>query len=110
MTAPLHDRIRYARERAGLTQEQVAEAVGVSLRTVGSWERGENVPRNRLAKLEDVLGTRLREPVGPSPQDAEPGRLPVGSGVQPLDLTGLSPEDINYVRGLVEGLRRRRGE
>lgn len=110
VTAPLHERIRHARERAGLTQEQLADRVGVSLRTVGSWERGENHPRNKLAVLEDVLDVQLRESVGAAPQDAEPERLPVGTGVDPLDLTGLSPEDIGYLRGLAEGMRRRRGE
>lgn len=50
------DEIRAARERAGLTQQQLGAAVGVGLRTVGNWERGTTVPRNRLAMLESVLG------------------------------------------------------
>ena len=33
--------IRAARERAGLTQAQAAERIGVSRETVGRWERGE---------------------------------------------------------------------
>jgi DNA-binding transcriptional regulator YiaG len=45
-----------ARERAHLTQQDVAEKVGVSLRTVGNWERGESIPRSRMAALVDVLG------------------------------------------------------
>lgn len=49
------DEIRRARERAGMTQEQLGAAVGVSLRTVGNWERGAHVPRNRAAVVEDVL-------------------------------------------------------
>lgn len=61
MTPPLHERIRQARERAGRTQQEVATAVGVSLRTLGNWERGESIPRNRLARLEDVLGVALRD-------------------------------------------------
>lgn len=47
--------IRDARERAGLTQEQLAQRVGVTLRTVGNWERGASVPRNRLARIREVL-------------------------------------------------------
>lgn len=47
--------IRAARERAGLTQEQLASYVGVTLRTIGNWERGASVPRNRLAKVHEVL-------------------------------------------------------
>lgn len=110
MTSPLHDRIRRARERAGLTQQQLATEVGVGVRTIGNWERGESVPRNRLAKIEDVLGVSLRGTVGPAPQDAEPDRLPVGSGVEPLDLAQLEPEDAEYIRGLYERLRKRRGD
>lgn len=47
--------IRNARERAGLTQEELGELVGVSGRTVGNWERGKSIPRNKLAKLRVVL-------------------------------------------------------
>lgn len=47
--------IRDARERASLTQEQLAQLVGVTHRTVGNWERGASVPRNRLAKVREVL-------------------------------------------------------
>ena len=34
-------RLREMRKRAHLTQEQVANKVGVKVRTYGSWERGE---------------------------------------------------------------------
>ncbi|MGY1773549.1 helix-turn-helix transcriptional regulator [Blastococcus sp. SYSU D00813] len=114
-------RIREARERAGKTQQWVAARVGVSSRTFGNWERGESVPRNRLARLEQVLGVKLRdrgdqEPgeagtVTPAPQDPEPSAdLPVGAGVDPVDISHLSPEDQEYVRGLVKRLERQRGD
>jgi transcriptional regulator with XRE-family HTH domain len=49
-------RIRAGRERRHWTQAQLAEAVGIkSLRTIGGWERGEFIPQNRIAALEDVL-------------------------------------------------------
>lgn len=38
-----------------MTQSDLADALGVSLRTVGNWERGETVPRNRMAPLAEVL-------------------------------------------------------
>ena len=38
-----------------MTQQQLADELGVSLRTVGSWERGETIPRNRLAALAETL-------------------------------------------------------
>ena len=42
-----------------MTQKQLADAVGVSLRTVGSWERGESIPRNRAAMVAEVLHLEL---------------------------------------------------
>lgn len=39
-----------------MTQGQLAEELGVSKRSIGSWERGETIPRNRVAALADVLG------------------------------------------------------
>lgn len=70
-TTDLGTAITVARERKRMTQQQLAEAVGVELRTVGGWERGESKPRNRMAALEEVLGVSLRPgtvgPVGEPP-------------------------------------------
>jgi transcriptional regulator with XRE-family HTH domain len=51
--------IRRARERKHWTQAQLADAVGVSSRAVGDWERDVKAPRNRLGALEQVLGVDL---------------------------------------------------
>lgn len=73
MTSKVGQRIRQARERKHMTQEQLGAAVGVSLRSIGNWERGATVPLNRKAALEEVLGVDLdAEPEVrrlPSPQD-----------------------------------------
>lgn len=45
-----------------MTQAQLAEAVGVRMRSIGNWERGETSPQNKLAKLEEVLGVDLSSP------------------------------------------------
>jgi DNA-binding transcriptional regulator YiaG len=50
------EEIKAGRERRHMTQQQLADEVGVSLRTVGSWERGESVPRNRLSAVAEALG------------------------------------------------------
>ena len=47
--------IRSARERAHLTQQQLGALVGVTFRTVGNWERGETIPRNREAAIRSAL-------------------------------------------------------
>jgi DNA-binding transcriptional regulator YiaG len=53
------EEIKNGRERIGMTQKQLADAVGVSLRTVGSWERGESVPRNRAAMVAEILDLQI---------------------------------------------------
>lgn len=46
------------RKRAGLSQEEIAEQIGVSRQTVAKWETGDSVPDvlhcNELAELFDV--------------------------------------------------------
>jgi DNA-binding transcriptional regulator YiaG len=55
------DDIKAGRERLHMTQQQLADEVGVSLRTVGSWERGETIPRNRLGALAEALNLESGE-------------------------------------------------
>lgn len=54
----LGQRIRSARNRAGLALEDLAEAVGVPRETVANWESGRNIPvaenRAGLAEALDV--------------------------------------------------------
>lgn len=40
-------RLRFAREAAALTQEQLAQLASVALRTIQRWESGESEPRAR---------------------------------------------------------------
>ena len=40
----LGDRLRKAREHRGWTQRELSSRLGVSLRTISRWERGENRP------------------------------------------------------------------
>lgn len=51
--------LRDARNRAGMTQSELAQALEVSQRTVGNWERGESVPRNKLPQIRTLLGEYL---------------------------------------------------
>jgi len=53
------EQIKSARERRHMTQQELADEVGVSLRTVGSWERGESVPRNRMGAVAEALGLEV---------------------------------------------------
>lgn len=49
--------IKWLRERKNLTQEEVAERVGVTKATVSKWEKGdiENMKRDKIAKLSKVF-------------------------------------------------------
>jgi transcriptional regulator with XRE-family HTH domain len=76
-------RIRRARERKRLTQQQLADAVGASVRAVGSWERGEAVPRNTIGALDAVLGVALDSGEEPDPREEELRNL----------VTGVLPDD-----------------
>lgn len=55
----LGTRIKRARERMRWSQQRLADELGVGVRSVGSWERGETVPRNAIGALEEVLGVDL---------------------------------------------------
>lgn len=55
-------RLRFIRRQKDLTQEQLAELVGLSVEFVSNMERGINSPSfNTLEKLEKVLNTPIRE-------------------------------------------------
>jgi transcriptional regulator with XRE-family HTH domain len=51
----LATRIRDARLAAGLSQQALADKLGINLKTAGIWERTGAVPALRLAKLKQVL-------------------------------------------------------
>ncbi len=57
MADVLHNRLRERREAKDLTQAQLAEAIGVSRKTVNTVENGVFVPSTIIAlKLAKVLG------------------------------------------------------
>jgi transcriptional regulator with XRE-family HTH domain len=50
--------IRRLREAHKMTQAQLAQVIGVGLRTVGNWETGSTVPKNRLGMLRQFFGVK----------------------------------------------------
>ena len=54
--------IAIARERAGMTQTQLAERLGVTQGAVSQWEKSTTFPRMpMLIRLADVLGCTVDE-------------------------------------------------
>lgn len=52
-----NEKLKEARDRADLTQKQLAEAAGISTRMVQMYENGTHYPRANVAKkLSDALG------------------------------------------------------
>jgi len=59
-------RIRRARKLLRMTQQELADKVGVSRNTVDAWENGRSYPRRYDVALEEVLGISLDgEPQAP---------------------------------------------
>ncbi|MBQ9526701.1 MAG: helix-turn-helix transcriptional regulator [Fretibacterium sp.] len=58
----LRERLRKFRKKAGLTQEELAERVGVHLNTISQWENGLFTPKTlKLKKLASALGVSEAE-------------------------------------------------
>lgn len=59
------EKIKALRLRAGLTQEALAAALGMSQQAVASWESGERSPRaSDIPRLADALGCAIGELFG----------------------------------------------
>lgn len=63
------DDIRTARQKAGLTQAELAQRIGVSMRTVGNWERGDTPPNRYAARINAVLDGLINSAERPSIED-----------------------------------------
>ena len=60
MNQKFAERLRQLREEKGLTQAQLAEIIGVDLRTVSIWERGIRLPKDEyIIELCYALGVEM---------------------------------------------------
>ena len=54
-------RLRILRKQAGLTQDQLAESINVSVETVSNMERGIHGPKfDTLEKIANVMGLEVK--------------------------------------------------
>ena len=87
--------VRLHRERSGLSQVDLAEAIGRSVQMLGRIERGKSAPSlDTLEEIARVLQTPVRDFFGSGPAEAGAGRI-----VQRL--AGLSPAEIEWIDNLV---------
>lgn len=71
----LKDNLVLLRTMRGLSQEQVAERIGISRQAYGKWEKGETVPDvEKCAVLAELYGTTIDELVN---RDTRQGGVPV---------------------------------
>ncbi|MSP29299.1 MAG: XRE family transcriptional regulator [Acetobacteraceae bacterium] len=70
------ERIRKIRRQRGITQEGLAEAVGVSRSAVAQWETGRaGQVTGNLTRVADVLAVHVATLLGASPRGALPSKL-----------------------------------
>ncbi|MFD0071908.1 sigma factor-like helix-turn-helix DNA-binding protein [Streptomyces sp. NPDC127166] len=90
-TLPTPKERRRLREALALTEEQVAEAMGVTKATIRSWETGRSAPRGRKREAyARLLGTD-------GPLGQEGARAP-GEGAQPVQAEALAHEAQPHAR------------
>lgn len=89
-------RLRTARRSAGLTQKQLAEALGVESITVSRWERGVTTPSlPRLRRIAELTETTVSDLV--RAQDA--------ASAQAVELAALR-EELAETRAIVDRVAR----
>jgi transcriptional regulator with XRE-family HTH domain len=68
-TAPPGDVLREARERQGLSQQEMADRLDVSQNTISGYESGEKLPRtHRLAQVAAGYGVDVRRIIPAAPR------------------------------------------
>ena len=69
MTIELGNRLSDLRKKKGLSQEQLADQLGVSRQAISKWECGESSPdTDNLIELSKIYGVSLDELVGNAPK------------------------------------------
>lgn len=101
-------RLRTIRQRRGLTQQQLADAVGISQSAVASYEKGERTPTaDVLCDIADHLGVDIGYLLERQSEERNENRLPPQwqEPVRRAIALGLTPQDL---LDCVEFLDRRR--
>ena len=100
-------RIREARKRVGLTQQQLAELVGVASHTVWAWEAGRMKPQHEhLVELAFHCETSAEQLLGQAVVESE---LLKAAEVSFRDaVAGLPPEDVESIHNFIKFVKAER--
>lgn len=104
------DTIKRYREQKQLSQDQLADAVGVSQQAVANWENGKSRPKGtRLDKLYDVLGPEFKREIERNPELAALSLSPITRGVSQKITLQLTPEASERAEAVLKELDGARG-
>lgn len=96
-------RVQQLRKASGLSQEELAQAIGKTVNTVSNIERGLNSTRlNTIGVIADTFGVRvadLFEEPGPATSKDQERRREVAKLIAELDT--CDAETVRHVRGLI---------
>ena len=98
------DRLKIFRKERGLTQTQVADAVGLGRQAYAYYEKGEREPSTEtLCKLADFFGVTVDELLGRTPQLFDDARVDRPEIMELYEL--MTPQQqsnlVNYARGML---------
>ena len=105
----LSGKILYCRKRAGLSQEALAEKLGVSRQAVSKWETGEAVPElSKLVLLAAAFGVTTDWLISESEPEPEPVEPPANSAAGTAE-NAPGANWVESVPGVIGRLIRRYG-
>ena len=100
----LQDKILYCRKKAGLSQEQLAEKIGVSRQAVSKWETGDAVPEiGKLSLLAKSFNVTVDWLLSESEPEMEKAAQP------PLAVPAGNADWVDAIPGAVGKLLRQHG-
>lgn len=108
------ERLRLARTGAGLTQDALAQALGIKQNQISVWEAGTTGPkRDRLPIIAAKVGATIDWLLAgkgkpPHPTSEAPPTLPVTEDLEPLPIVEVRPPKKPRKKRRVQGSRTQR--
>ena len=102
------ERIKYCRQKIKMSQQELADLVGISIMTVRRWEWNERTPNaSIIPKLAEVLNTTAAYLMGEAPESESPCENQNQNEIKnPSYINMKEAEDFSYWGGVVNNARR----